>query len=153
MCGPLAGCAVLGLFDDDRLLCSRWGNQKGVPRRLFLYCPADDRVQELSVPDGVGSNGIGAERALGSGGSLLQRDLARAVWLCTQDHGGEVYLRIDVATHEVARALVHKRGDGSSYRVLGWPDANSVLVNQDEKVLRFDLQTGACTVLFPRSPQ
>ncbi len=149
-CEPLLGCSVIGLFDDDRLLCARWGNHKGVARRLFLYCPAEDRVNELAVPDGVGGNGIGVERCLRNGGSLLQQDAAGGVWLCTQDTRGEVYLRIDTATHEVSRALAHQRGDGSSYRLLGWPDAHSVLVNQDEKVLRIDTTTGERFVLFPR---
>ena len=153
VCASLVGCAVLGLFDDDRLLCSRWGNQKGAPRRLFLYCPANDRVDELSVPDGVGANRIGPESRLGGSGSLLPRDPTGGVWLCSQDNTGEVYLRIDTTTLEVSRTLVHKRGDGSSYQLLGWPDAHSVLVNQDEKVLRFDLTTGERFVLFPRRAQ
>ena len=33
---------------------------------------------------------------------------------------------------------------------MGWPDASSVLVQQDTEVLRIDLATGARTVLFPR---
>lgn len=149
-CEPLAGCSVLGLFDDDRLLCARWGNQKGVARRLFLYDPAADRVDELAVPDGAGSHWIRSESP-SSAGSLLQRDPAGCLWLLTSDDKGEVYLRVDTATGHVSRVLSHPRGAGSSYHLLGWPDAHRVLLEQDGAILRVELTTGERTVLFPRS--
>jgi hypothetical protein len=149
-CTVLAGCTVLGLFDDDHLLTARVLRKTGEPPSLFLYRPADDAVTTLEVPADVPCQGLRAVASLEAGGSLLVRDPAQCIWLFSWDNRREVFLRIDTQTLAVTTALPHKRGDGSYYQLLAWPDANSALISQDEKILRFDLRTGERTVLFPR---
>jgi hypothetical protein len=151
-CAALAGCSVLGLFDDEHLLATRVVRKKGEPPKLFLYRPAEDSVTALEVSASLPCLGLSVVSPLEQFGSLLVRDPAQGIWLYSWDNRSEVFLRIDAQTLAVTPVLPHRRGDGSSYRLLDWPDAHSVRVSQDEKILRFDLSTGERTVLFPRRP-
>ncbi|MCA8965624.1 MAG: hypothetical protein H6838_08225 [Planctomycetes bacterium] len=147
-CAALAGCKVFGLFDDTRVLCARF--RHGQWTHLFLYRPADGHIDELRVPDGVQSQLLTHESPCRREGSLLARDPAGGLWLCAHAKDGETFLRIDTASLEVTRVLEHRRGDGSYYRLLGWPDAHHVLVSQDQRILRLHLATGERSVLFPK---
>ena len=147
-CAAIAGCKVFGLFDDTRVLCARW--RDGQWTHLFLYRPADGHIDELRMPGGVQSQLLTHESPCRSEGSLLARDPAGGLWLCAHAKEGETFLRIDSSSLEVTRVLEHRRGDGSYYQLLGWPDAHHVLVAQDDKILRFDLTTGERCVLFPK---
>jgi len=150
-CAALGAAAVLGLFDDDQLLCVRSLRKKGEPPQLFLYRPADCSTTALSVPvAAVPGTSLGVAAPLGANGSLLARDPSGCIWLRSQDNRGEVFLRVDTATRQVTALLPHRRGDGSYYQLLDWPDGKHVLIAQDEKILRIDIATGERTILFPR---
>lgn len=118
--------------------------------RLFLFAPASGAVEELELPESMPHCRLCDVQEHRWNGSLLRRDPTGCIWLLTHDDAGETYLRLDTATREVTVALEHRRGDGSYYRLLGWPDAHHVLVSQDHRILRFDLRTRERTVLFPK---
>lgn len=145
-CEALARSSVLGLFDDDHLLCHSAG------RRLFLYRPADGSTREIEVAGDVapvGRRSIDVVLRLHQDASLLARDPTGGVWLRVSDAREEVFWRVDARTFTTTRLLQRQRREGS-YTVLGWPDANSVLVSIGAEIAQIDIATGARTVLFPR---
>ncbi|HEX6811879.1 MAG TPA: hypothetical protein VF384_09685, partial [Planctomycetota bacterium] len=149
VCEPLRGATVLGLLDDDTLLCAVTA-PKGTGARLFLYRPADRRVEELALPANLPFKWLAAEEPTRTwGGSILTRDPGGRVWLRCQTHKKQAFACIDATTHAVTVCPWIEPG-WSWLELLGWPDEHSVLVRQDTKVLRIDLATGARTVLFPR---
>jgi len=147
VCEALRGAQVLGLFDDDTLLCAVLA-PKRVGARLFLYRPADQRLEELAMPAGMTFRWICAEDPMRTwGGSLLARDPGGRVWLRCQTHKKHVFACVDATTHRVTMCPWIEPW---VFKLLGWPDEDSALVQQDTEVQRIDLATGARTVLFPR---
>lgn len=141
-CPELAATNVLGLLDDDWLLCHR--HRRTQIGELFRYRPADGRVEALTemlvTPEVWGP--------LGRRGSLLPRDPAGRLWLAVRQPGGLEFqlLGVDSAARTVVRTFtVPWQG-----QLLGWPDTGSMLVRHEARIERIDLATGARTVLFPR---
>jgi hypothetical protein len=149
VCEPLRGATVLGLLDDDTLLCAVLA-PKGTGARLFLYRPADQRVEELAIPKDLPFKWIGAEEPMRTWGcSILSRDPGGRIWLRLQTHKKQAFACLDTTTHEVTVCPWFEPGATWS-KLLGWPDEDSVLVQQGTEILRIDLATGARSVLFPR---
>jgi hypothetical protein len=163
-CSELEGCAVLGLFDDDRLLCSRPGSRSLARNgtrdtELLLYRPADRDVQPLSLPAAMhgGSWWIGT---LGGRADRLQRDLRGRTWLlCCRSvgqHEQHGFVTIDPATLAVAQRLVASCvADARRARfpqILAFVDERTLLVLEEAQVLRIDVESGERTVMFPRAP-
>ena len=143
----LDGSSVLGLFDDEHLLC-RTGTRRGVPvPRLFLWHVRDDTVTDLSVPTAAHLD-VGSP--VGCGGSLLPRDQAGRIWLRWRQKTHETFWWLDTKTRAVTTGLSFDNRGRARHDLLAWPDANSVLVTHGPEILRVELASGARTVLFPR---
>lgn len=156
-CAKLKGKSVLGLFDDERLLCSR--NRGPGLGELLLYRPADGEVTPLPLPleSGAGFWHLSASTA----SALLPRDPQGRLWLvCYRqrvEHDERVVhdlalLAIDPMLLRVEQKLTLQR----SYRVrpmsiLGFVDGHTMLVQDGSEVMRIDTETGERTVLFPRA--
>jgi hypothetical protein len=159
-CAELQGCDVLGLFDDDHLLCSR--RLRNGPRAqtwtdLFLYRPADAAITQLAVPEAMREPGwwIGCQSGAGS---WMVVDPRQRVWLPCWKGGAEEqhgYVTIDPATLRVEQqpALLRGRAPGSrlwTQQILGFTDEHTVLASEGAQVVRIDTETGERVVLFPR---
>ncbi len=146
----LAACRVLGLFDDDHLLIAPWKAAPG--HELQLYRPADRSLTNLRLPAEVPPGcGLDAEATLFARGSLLARDPTGGIWLTAWTATRREFLRLDTTTREVTHRFSSGKDELDAYHLLGFPDADTVLVRQGQTILRIDAVTGARTVLFPRS--
>jgi hypothetical protein len=136
----LRDLGLIGLFDDDHLLCS--GSSS-----LLLYRPADRTLVSLgeNVPVDLCRHVV---TQLGRWGSLLPRDPLGRIWLTD---GGEGTTCIVVGPDRSVSRRTPRWGSGSWNRVLAWLDGERVLQLVDGKVLEQDLNTGGRSVLFPRS--
>ncbi|HEX5051500.1 MAG TPA: hypothetical protein VFZ65_06985, partial [Planctomycetota bacterium] len=153
-CDALHDATVLGLFDDDTLLCAVLAI-KGRAGRLFLYQPADRSVVDLPLPDGVAFQMVEVEAPLRTMGSLLPRDGSARIWLSGSMtpamrrlvHGKkDTLLLVDTATRAVSACAWQPP---SWWQLLGWPDPHSALVLHAARIDRVDTATGARTRLFP----
>lgn len=140
---------ILGLFDDDHLLCRKEG------RQFFLWRVADGATVELTAPGGLPNRAhVQATAPFHTTWSLLPRDPRGRIWLWMNDlvARSSSILWLDAASRQIALAPPPFRDVKTQLRLLRWLDAGSVLV-QDEaaaSIVRIDVDTGERTVLFPR---
>ncbi|MEO6597437.1 MAG: hypothetical protein ABIP94_22060 [Planctomycetota bacterium] len=151
VCEPLHGATVLGLFDDDHLLCHLVAT-KVRPGRLFLYRPADRVVLELVVPAEVPLRWVQARWPLHVPASLLTRDPAGRIWLSGYADSGsqEVWMTLDTNMRALSLCTWWQRLGPARFVLLGWPDAHRVIMQDDTQVVGIEVETGVRTVLFPR---
>lgn len=145
----LQSCGLLGLFDDEWLLCHDAVTRGG---GLFLLRPTDGAARSLALPADLEVFDWGAwGRAQGS---LLERDPAGRIWLGNMPRrGGTLRLvAIDTATCSVARRIEFERPgcQRPTPPILCFPDAHTMLLSLDGSIVRVDVDTGARTQLFPR---
>jgi hypothetical protein len=148
--------AVLGLANDEEVLC----HVPATPQRagrLFLYRPADRGTRELALPDGFAVQYASVVPWRGGERAVLPRDPAGRIWLaCWQApalrartrRDGDGVLWIDPVAATATRCPFDLRGSWS--QLLAWPDADTVIAQEDTRIVRIDVATGARTVLFPR---
>lgn len=150
VCEPLRGVTVLGLFDDDHLLCHVAAAQERAGR-VFLYRPLDRAVVALPMPADVLLHWVHVVWPMDTFASLLPRDPAGRIWLSCADTKGRQrqFVAIDTATRAITVSGWSRLYEGS-FDLIAWPDAQSMLVRDDTRIVRLDTETGACTVLFPR---
>jgi hypothetical protein len=142
----LANADLLGLVDDERVLCAR---QSKHSCELFVWRPVDGAVQSIAMPGPSGLRSLGVAAPMRQQGSLLPRAPDGSLWLKVVDPNreGVRFLRWDPET-TAAMALPF----GSSERqalLLAWLDAHSALLQEGLTIQRIDLATGARTQLFP----
>ena len=142
----LANADLLGLVDDERVLCARRSKHSC---ELFVWRPTDGAVQSIAMPGPSGLRSLGVAAPMRQQGSLLPRAPDGSLWLTVVDpnRDGVHFLRWDPAT-TAATALPF----ASSERyvlLLAWPDPHTVLVQEGLTIRRIDLATGARTQLFP----
>lgn len=144
----LAHSEILGLLDDDRILCRRapaHGND------MFVWQPADDSVARIALPVAPPrERGIGVASPMHQYGSLLPRDGAGRVWLQLWQPPATILMRLDPETLRVER-LPYCSEDRGSFRLLAWLDDGTAFLAQElATIQRVDVATGAKTQLFPR---
>lgn len=151
----LRDCAVLGLFDDDSLLCA--GNTKKGRPALFVFTVATGDVREVAPPVSPRVAGFTLMPPLAPLASLIARDPVGRIWMCAEvdepdnrGHLRQVVVLLDTKTLTTKAILPHTRYCRDSYDLLGWPDAHTVLMKRGNRILRIDTETFAATVLFPR---
>ena len=147
----LLGAEVLGLFDDEQVLCAQ-GAAQDRDARLFLWRAADGAVTPIALPEGARrfrSFRKDGPDALGS--SLLPRDPGGRIWLRADgtQYPSRAFVVVDGASHFVC-VVVPVDQDGAQLALLGWPSANSALLQDGATIQRLDVTTGARTQLFPR---
>lgn len=147
---PLSRARVLGLFDDDRVLCVAEARPDQVRPGLFLLTPATGQVQDLALPAQVPFRSVGVLYPLGAPGSLLPRDPAGCIWLRAFDPERSVVLRVDAAGASSVPQPERAAAAGFDLQLLGWADAGTALVRAGTSILRLDPGTGDTTLLFPR---
>lgn len=154
-CDGLRHAVVLGLLDDDHLLCAGRAG-KGRPD-LFLYGAADNSVREIPLPRSVSGRWLSIMAPMDQLGSVLPRDPAGRIWLrageADLDHRGnlrQVIVQLDTKTLATNATLPHTPFLTEPYHLLAWPDAHSALLKHGAQILRIDVETGERTVLFPR---
>ena len=142
----LAGARVLGLFDDDHLLCMQRRHRAAT--QLFLWHVHDGVRRDLELPAGMP---LGAWVTPAYSGqpwsSLLTRDPAGRIWLRLHNYS-ERFVLLDPATLRLWELPHGLETQGA--RLFAWPDANTALLCNDDCVLRVDIATGAHTQLYPR---
>ncbi|HEX6811036.1 MAG TPA: hypothetical protein VF384_05365 [Planctomycetota bacterium] len=148
-CEPLTNARVLGLFDDDRLLCAHTA-AKARPARLFLVRPADGAVTELAIAESVSFQSVGAVAPMHEQGSVLARDPRGRIWLRCSDSRREIFLLVDAGTLTTSIHVPRAASARSGYQLLAWPGPDTVLLQHEAEILRVDVETGALTVLFPK---
>jgi hypothetical protein len=154
----LQGAAVLGLLDDDRLLCVRGSNTREPAPELFTWCPADDALTTIELPVGVDWLGVRVVSP-GWGGhsgrdshSILPRDPRGRLWLATGPYNNEPeLLTLDPDTGTVTTQPSHLRRPWhwSDQQVLAWSADDTWLLQDGGTIVRLDLATGLRTQLFP----
>ncbi|MFY9342637.1 MAG: hypothetical protein WAT39_09110 [Planctomycetota bacterium] len=147
----LQGCSILGLVDDDHVLCTRIhpSRKKTSPPRLFLYRPTNGAQLDIPLSAGLPFQSVQTIAPLNQWGSLLVRDPAGRIWLRCKGGKGEELAFLDVLSRKLAVRPPTSRASGWWHRLLAWPDANTVVVLEDARILRVDLTTGTRTQLFP----
>lgn len=147
----LKGAYVLGLYDDDRLLCEQHFVRGVTTPRLFLYDVAARTRSDLAWPADAPSNGRAdfAAQFLGMQ-SLLPRDPAGRIWLATSRHDRAAFVLLDTATATLRTVLPHDGWWRHEYHLLAWLDADTILVQSGARILRVAVATGAVRQLFPR---
>jgi len=142
----LANASVLGLVDDERVLCSR---QSKHSCELFVWRPADSSVQSIATPGPSGLRSPGVAAPMRQQGSLLPRAPDGSLWLTVVDPNreGVRYLRWDPAT-TAATALPFASSERYAL-LLAWPDANSALLQEGTTIQHIDVATGQRTQGFP----
>ncbi len=151
----LTDCTILGLFDDESLLC-RSKAASGSPG-LFVFDVARRVRRDVVAPRETGIRAAEAVWPMAQFGSLLARDPAGRIWLraavSALDNPGnlrQTFVLLDPATLTTRAILPHTRYVNDNYDVLGWPDEHTVLMKRGARILRIDTETLAETVLFPR---
>jgi hypothetical protein len=152
----LAGCGILGLLDDERLLCQRIPKKavaEPAPTRLFVWRVTDGAITELSPPIELPSLGFSVAAPFGDTTSLLPRDPAGRIWLMHRTAKTQSFLLLDPTslTFTVPKLDTGRAPEGDR-RLLAWPDASTVVMQEQATIQRIDLTTGARTQLFPRRP-
>ena len=142
----LANADLLGLVDDERVLCARQSKQAC---ELFVWRPADGSLLPIAVPGAAGLRSLGVAAPMRQQGSLLPRAPDGSLWLTVFDPNreGMRFLRWDPAT-TAATALPF----ASSERfvlLLAWPDAHSVLLQEGTTIQHIEVATGQRTQRFP----
>lgn len=144
----LDGCGVLGLFDDERLLCT--SGRKATTRSVFLFGVRDGERVELPLPAEAPPAGwVQYAGDFGPARSLLPRDPAGRVWLRANDRSREQFVLVDGVTLRLT-TVPQGSSRGRNRRLLGWPDAASVLLDDGATICRVDVASGVSTQLFPR---
>ena len=142
----LANADLLGLVDDERVLCARRSKHSC---ELFVWRPTDGAVQSIAMPGPSGLRSLGVAAPMRQQGSLLPRapDGSLCLTVVDPNRDGVHFLRWDPAT-TAATALPF----ASSERyvlLLAWPDPHTVLLQEGLTIRGIDLATGARTQLFP----
>ncbi|MBL8749826.1 MAG: hypothetical protein JNK78_11745, partial [Planctomycetes bacterium] len=150
----LKDCTILGLFDDENLLC-RSRAASGSPG-LFLFDVARRVRRDVAAPRETAIRTADAAWPMDQAASLLARDPAGRIWLRSAVHAADnpgnlrqTFVLLDAKTLTTRAILPHTRYVNDSYDLLGWPDAHTVLMKRGAKILRIDTETFAETVLFP----
>jgi hypothetical protein len=154
----LVDCQVLGLLDDDRLLCAQTSKPKRPsPPRLFALRPADGTIEEFAVPAPLPWGSVQCEAPMHQVSAVLPRDPVGRIWLRCSDGNRDTFALLD----PVAKMLVELpksifAGDGRwRQRVLAWPSADRIVMQDGASILALDLSAGlataAATKLFPRA--
>ena len=142
----LAGARVLGLFDDDHLLCMRRRN--GAATQLFLWHVHDEVRHDLALPPGLPLGAWVQPAYVGQPWtSLLARDPAGRLWLRVHNNG-ERFVLLDATTRRLWELPPGIKTQGA--QLFAWPDAQTALVCSGDVVLRVDVATGRATQLYPR---
>ncbi|MCR9248157.1 MAG: hypothetical protein NXI31_24265 [bacterium] len=147
-CAALAGCEVLGLFDDERLLCTPLAQRRVERPPLFLYRPDDGAVETIELAEGARPGFVSVISPLGLSSSLIPRDPAGRIWLLCADRKRDVLALLDCGDLAVRRW--GSRAGGRRWRLLDWPDANTARIQNGRQIIRLELHNGAETVVFPR---
>ncbi|MFN7590698.1 MAG: hypothetical protein ACK501_09720 [Planctomycetota bacterium] len=142
----LGNADLLGLVDDERVLCSR---QSKHSCELFVWRPVDGAVQSIATPGPSGLRSLGVAAPMRQQGSLLPRAPDGSLWLTVFDPNreGMRFLRWDPAT-TMATALPFASSERYAL-LLAWPDANSVLLQEGTTIQHIDMATGHRTQRFP----
>ncbi|HEX5051499.1 MAG TPA: hypothetical protein VFZ65_06980 [Planctomycetota bacterium] len=147
----LDDCRVLGLFDDDTLLCAR----RTAPRRndyrgLFLYRPADRSLAPIVLPDERPFEQVSVWSPMDRTPAVLPRDPAGRLWLWLDRGTTRDLVALDGATHATRFLLRAVAAAPRRMALLGFPDGHSLLVHDAPGIVQLDADTAARTVLFPR---
>lgn len=149
-CPELDGALVLGLLDDDRLLCQQ-RVVRGARPRIFVFDVAAGTVTDLAWPADAPANGrVDLATPLGVLRSLLPRDPAGRIWLAAAKGDRAAFVLLDPATLALCTVLPHDADWRRGYHLLAWPDATRALVMRGAAILRVDVASGAAQQLFPR---
>ncbi|MCU0867011.1 MAG: hypothetical protein MUC36_24770 [Planctomycetes bacterium] len=149
----LLRAAVLGLLDDDRLLCVRVGSPAEAPPELFTWCPADDAIAAIAVPAGVDWRGGLHVVAPGQLSSLLPRDPRGRCWFATGPYNRPPeLLTLDPEARTVTKQPSHLRSPWNwrDQQLLAWSADDTWLLQDGCTIVRLDLATGVRTQLFPQ---
>jgi len=147
----LVGAEVLGLVDDDRVLCAR---RALAGPSLFVWQPRGSIAAPVLLPEGwrgfLPGDALTVAAPLHLQGSLLPRAPDGSVWLMLRANAraGTRFLRWDPTTTQ-ATALPVDSPDHSPL-LLAWPDAQTALLREGATIQRIDVATGRRTQLFPQ---
>lgn len=150
----LDGCCVLGLVDDDRLLCVR-GCAGGSAPRLCLWHVHANTITDISVPARLQGSHWTVVQA-GGYGSLLAREPGGRICLragppfATNEEVSLVLLDVDAARLDTVCAW--RSPQWSPPQAVHWQGPGCVVLVEGASLVRLDLATGAREPLFPRRP-
>lgn len=153
----LKDCRLLGLLDDERVLCVRYdrlGTRASCVGEVFAYCVADRSVTPLPLPQELAGLVQGIRSALPLG-SLLGRDPRGRVWVACGLKGEPrsfAVLTIDPVTLRVGQPLRAVQPKSVQWSTIqAFVDDRTLLVVDGIQIVRIDTDTGQRTVLFPRA--
>lgn len=146
----LKGCRLLGLLDDERVLCVRYSsmNHAGRAVAMFAYRVADRSATPVALP-GAPLGGIRLITSALPYGSLLGRDPRGRVWVTCSlacEPARQMPLAIDPQTLRMEQPL----GPVPWSTIQAFEDDHTIVVVDGAEIVRIDIATGARTVLFPR---
>jgi hypothetical protein len=145
---------VLGLIDDDRLLCARGTYTRQQEPELFTWCPADDAIAAIELP--AGADWSGGLRVVSPGresSSMLPRDPRGRLWFAAGPWKSmPALLTLEPNTGKVAQQPPHLRFglSWSDHQLLAWSADDTWLLQDGRAIVRLDLATGSRTQLFPQ---
>jgi hypothetical protein len=142
----LANADLLGLVDDERLLCARRSKHSC---ELFVWRPTDGAVQSIAMPGPSGLRSLGVAAPMRQQGSLLPRAPDGSLWLTVVDANreGVRFVRWDPST-SMATDLPFASSERYAL-LLAWPDAHSALLQEGTTIQRIVVATGQRTQRFP----
>jgi hypothetical protein len=142
----LANSDLLGLVDDERVLCARRSKHSC---ELFVWRPTDGAVQSIAMPGPSGLRSLGVAAPMRQQGSLLPRAPDGSLWLTVVDanRDGVRFVRWDPST-SMATDLPFASSERYAL-LLAWPDAHSALLQEGTTIQRIDVATGWRTQRFP----
>jgi hypothetical protein len=141
----LARADVIGLVDDDHVLCRRSSKPSC---ELFTWHVGTGAVQSIELPVPLAGHTPSLLAPMQQLGSLLPRDPSGRLWLKVVDPNlvDAGLLCWDPATR-VATAMPLRLARHAV--LLGWLDADTALLQEQATIQRLSVSTGARTQLFP----
>jgi hypothetical protein len=142
----LARADVIGLVDDDHVLCRR---SSKTTCELFTWHVGTGAVQAIAVPASLVGRSLALLAPMHQHGSLLPRDPAGNLWWLVTDpnRGDERLLRWDPAARGATLLPLRL---ARHTMLLAWLDADTALLQEAATIQRLSVTTGARTQLFPR---
>ncbi|MCA8976097.1 MAG: hypothetical protein KDC98_15350, partial [Planctomycetes bacterium] len=120
VCEALRGCAVHGLFDDDRVLCSRRSGEGD--STLLLYCPGDGSMAAIGNVTGGPKHQVSIATPLERQGSLLPRDPEGRIWIEVRRQQGWTFALLDTATLAISQEVEVPPNREGRFDLLDWDD-------------------------------